>query len=86
MSETTRHERTCSVYVCLHDDADSSHAVERDLEVFVFAPVAHAGHVDAVGVVLLVACDCQIETLKMKRGVFSYLPQERRHGQEMPQA
>jgi hypothetical protein len=53
------------VDVCLHDDADSSYTVKRDLDVFVVAPVAHAGHVDAVGVVLLVACDCQIGILEL---------------------
>ena len=38
------------------DDADASYSVEWDFNVFVVAPVAHAGHVDAVCVVLLVAC------------------------------
>lgn len=38
------------------EDIDTSHAVERDLLVFVVAPVTHARHVDAVGLVLLVAC------------------------------
>jgi hypothetical protein len=53
------------VNVGLHNDADSSYTIERDLDVFVVAPVAHAGHVDAVGVVLLVACDCQIGILEL---------------------
>jgi hypothetical protein len=45
------------VDVGLHNDADASHAVKRNLDVLVLAPVAHAGHVDAVGVVFLVACE-----------------------------
>ena len=51
--------------VCFHNDADSSYTIERDLDVLVVAPVAHAGHVDAVGVVLLVACYCQIGISKL---------------------
>lgn len=47
--------RTFSVDVSLDNDADTSHAVERDLDVFVVTPVAHAGHVDTVGLVFLVA-------------------------------
>ena len=54
----TKHERTCSVDVCLYDDADASHAIKWDLNIFVVPPVAHAGHVDAICVVLLVACGC----------------------------
>lgn len=44
------------MHVSFDEDVDAADAVERDLLVFVVAPVAHAGHVDAVGLVLLVAC------------------------------
>lgn len=42
--------------ISLNDDVDASNAVEGDLDVLVVAPVAHAGHVDAFGLVLFVAC------------------------------
>jgi len=70
------HKRTCSVDICLYDDADSSHAVKRNLDVFVFAPVAHAGHVDPVGVVLLVACDA-LDGYSEDRGNIYSIPSAR---------
>jgi hypothetical protein len=36
------------VDVCFDDDVDAADAVERDLVVLVFAPVAHFTHVFAV--------------------------------------
>lgn len=43
------------MYVRLDDDVDAANAVEGYHFVFVFAPVAHLGHVFSVGCVLLVA-------------------------------
>lgn len=38
------------------EDVDTSDTIERNLNVFVVAPVAHLGHICAAGLVLLVAC------------------------------
>lgn len=43
--------------VGLDEDVDAANAVERDLDVLVIPPVAHTGHIDAIGLVFLVACE-----------------------------
>ena len=45
----------------LDDDVDTSNAVKRDLDVFVVAPIAHAGHIYAVCLVFLVTLDVLAE-------------------------
>ena len=44
------------MHVGFHENVDAADAVERDFEVLVVAPVAHARHVLAVGFVFFVAC------------------------------
>jgi hypothetical protein len=44
-----------AVYVCFDNDVDAADAVERNFFVLVGVPVAHEGHVFAVGGELLVA-------------------------------
>lgn len=43
------------MHVCFDENVDAADAVEGYFRVFVVAPVAHAGHVDAFGFVLFVA-------------------------------
>lgn len=44
------------MYIRLDDDVHTANAVERDLNIFVVSPVAHACHVFPTSGVLLVAC------------------------------
>lgn len=45
------------MYITLNEDVHAADTVEWDFFVFVLSPVAHLGHVDALGLVFFVAWD-----------------------------
>jgi hypothetical protein len=69
-------KQTFSVDVGFDNNADSSHTVERDFDVLVVAPVAHACHVDTLGLVFLVTCITSVRISGEFRGV-GYAPSAR---------
>jgi hypothetical protein len=64
------------VDVGFDNNADSSHAIERDLDVLVVAPVAHACHVDTLGLVFLVTCVTSVK-ISEERYEDGYAPSAR---------